>query len=112
MSATPCRTCTSTCQKDAYTTSTTVEVTPTPYSTTTSGISATDGIGRRNSTVEAVTARSTGRLPITTPATTPATTAMTRPSAQVRNVSIRACQKSGRVACSASATAIGLVGGT
>jgi hypothetical protein len=33
---------------------------PLPTSTTTSGISATDGIGRRNSIVDAVSARSTG----------------------------------------------------
>ena len=39
----------------------------------TSGISATDGIGRRNSMVDAVAARSNGIAPMTTPTTMPAT---------------------------------------
>ena len=45
---------------------------PVPYNTTTSGISATDGIGRRNSTVDAVAARSKGTAPMTRPSTMPA----------------------------------------
>ena len=50
-----------------------------PYSSTASGISATDGIGRRNSIVEAVNSRGKRELPISMPSTTPATTAMARP---------------------------------
>jgi hypothetical protein len=57
-------------------------------------MSATDGIGRRNSTVEAVTARSNGTLPISTPTATPATIATARPSAQPRRVCASATQQS------------------
>jgi hypothetical protein len=59
---------------------------PLPTSTTTSGISATDGIGRRNSIVDAVSARSTGTAPMTTPTATPASTAIASPITHVRRV--------------------------
>ncbi len=88
----PARTWTSTCQKEAYTTSSSFDSRSVPYSSTATGMSATDGMGRRNSMVEAVTARSTGTDPITTPATTPATTAMARPRPQPVRVSPSAVQ--------------------
>jgi hypothetical protein len=84
---------------------------PLPYSSTASGISATDGIGRRNSIVEAVAARSTGTEPISAPSASPAATASARPTSQVRSVWASATQNSGRPACPPSATAIRLVGG-
>src|ERR1700754_1250307 len=111
MSATPYSTCTITCQNAAYTTSASVEVIVEPHSTTTSGISATDGIGRRNSMVDAVAARSTGMIPMSTPATTPSTTAIARPSSQVRTVSTTASQNRSSPICSPSVARIRLVGG-
>src|SRR5918993_2631443 len=72
----------STCQNDAYTTSRTAI-----------GMSATDGIGRRNSMVEAVNSRVNRELPIRMPRTMPATLAIARQSAQRESVSRTACQK-------------------
>src|SRR5215471_16371285 len=48
----------------------------------TSTMSATEGMGRKNSTMARVAARTPGRLPSTTPAGTATATAMASPSAQ------------------------------
>src|SRR5512132_3487820 len=108
---TPCRTWTSTCQNDAYTTSRSLERRSVPNSSTASGIRATEGIGRRNSMVEAVAARRAGTLPISRPSPTPPATARARPMAQPSRVSPRATQNDGSPSSSARAAAIRLVGG-
>ncbi|GAP47627.1 short-chain dehydrogenase/reductase SDR [Streptomyces azureus] len=82
-----------------------------PYTSTASGISATDGMGRRNSIVEAVAARRYGTTEISTPATIPAQDAIARPSAQPVSVSPSAVQKAKSAISSASASAMRLVGG-
>src|SRR5512132_393155 len=71
----PDRTWTTTCQNEAYTTSSSLERRSVPNSSTASGIRATEGMGRRNSMVEAVAARRAGTLPISRPSPTPAATA-------------------------------------
>ena len=88
-----------------------MERTSVPYITTTSGISATDGIGRRNSIVEAVIMRTIGMLPMMRPRTMPAMIAMDSPIAQPRRVSPSADQKSDRCASSASLPKISDRGG-
>src|SRR5829696_8634427 len=108
---TPCRTWTSTCQNDAYTTSSSLERRSVPNSSTASGIRATEGIGRRNSMVEAVTARRAGTLPISSPSPTPPATARAKPMAQPCRVWPRAAQNEGWPSSSARAAAIRLVGG-
>ncbi|WP_354003097.1 hypothetical protein [Microbacterium elymi] len=97
-SATPYSTWMNTCQKAAYTISSRLDSIRTPNSSTASGMSATDGIGRRNSTVEWVARRRNGESPMTTPSTQASTTAMRRPSAQASMVSPTATQKSARAA--------------
>src|SRR5215218_469122 len=108
---TPCRTWMRTCQNDAYTTSSSLERRSVPNSSTARGISATEGIGRRNSMVEAVAARRAGTLPISSPSPTPPATATARPMAQPSRVSPRATQNEGSPSSSARAAAIRLVGG-
>src|SRR4029077_15670948 len=68
-------------------------------------MSATEGMGRRNSTMARVAARTPGRLPSTTPAGTATTTAMARPSAQapmVAATSARNCPLTASPAARAS----------
>src|ERR1700709_78703 len=62
-----------TCQNAAYTTSNNVDCNPNPNTSTANGINATDGTGRRNSTVDAVTRRSTSTLPSSMPTAPPPT---------------------------------------
>ena len=92
----------STCQKEAYTTSSSLLSSSVPKSRTASGMSATDGMGRRNSMVEAVNSRVNRELPIRMPRTMPATAAIARPSAQPCRVSRTAVQKVGWPTRSAS----------
>ena len=54
-----------------------------PSSSTATGISATDGTGRRNSIVDAVTRAATAPYPMTTPITTPATSEIASPMIHV-----------------------------
>src|SRR5215216_5422881 len=108
---TPCRTWTSTCQNDAYTTSSSLERRSVPNSSTARGIRATEGMGRRNSMVEPVAARRAGTLPSSRPSPTPAATATARPIAHPSRVSPSAVQNDGRPSSSARAPAIRLVGG-
>lgn len=82
-----------------------------PYSRTARGISATEGIGRRNSIVEAVASRRYGTTETTSPTATLATTAAVSPSAQPVRVSPSAVQKAPSPASRPSAAAIRLVGG-
>ena len=65
----------------------------TPNSSTASGMRATDGIGRRNSMVEAVKRRRNVDEPTTRPMTTAATVEIVRPIAQPFRVSPVAAQK-------------------
>ena len=89
----------------------TVDSRPGPNMMTASGISATDGIGRRNSMVDAVASRSTAIDPMKIPSTMPATRAMDNPVAHVRSVSASACQKTGVCSRSSSAGTISENGG-
>ena len=57
-----------------------------PSRSTATGISATEGTGRRNSIVEAVNSRRNGLFPMITPITTPATTEIASPRNQVVTV--------------------------
>ena len=82
-----------------------------PNSSTASGISATEGIGRKNSIVEWVSVRSTCELPMAMPITTPAITDMTSPIAQASSVSPSAVQNSALCSSLNSATMMVLNGG-
>jgi hypothetical protein len=95
----------------AYTTRMSADCGRLPKSRTTSGIRATEGIGRRNSMVEAVIALSSGALPITRPAATPISMARIRPIAQPRSVCPTAIQKSPSCTSRPSEEAIEVAGG-
>ena len=82
-----------TCQNEAYTISISEDSIFTPNSSTANGINATDGIGRRNSTVEFVTFRRKLDEPMMKPSTTASTTAINRPSSHASMVSPTANQK-------------------
>src|SRR5690625_2846836 len=83
----------STCQKEAYTISSNADSMPTPNNSTASGISATEGTGRKNSIVEFVNLRRNVEDPMITPNTAAATTEMTIPISQACMVSHTAIQK-------------------
>src|ERR1700709_1177746 len=100
-----------TCQNAAYTTSNNVDCNPNPNTSTANGINATDGTGRRNSTVDAVTRRNTSTLPNSMPTAIPATSAMTRPSPQPVTVSRTAVQNAAVCASSPNADTIRENGG-
>ena len=65
-------------------------------------MSATEGMGRRNSTKARVAARTPGRLPSTTPAGTATATAMASPSAQAPIVAATSARNCGLAASPAA----------
>ena len=74
-------------------------------------MSATEGIGRRNSIVEAVNSCRNRKLPMTRPAAMPSTIARMRPIAQPRRVRPRFVQKAGSPSSSTKVRKIVLAGG-
>ncbi|MFB9071626.1 hypothetical protein ACFFX0_10595 [Citricoccus parietis] len=77
----------------------------------TAGMSATDGIGRRNSTIERVYLSTRGNVPRRKPSPTPTTVATTSPIAHVRMVLTTYVQKRPVVICSPSSDRTALNGG-
>jgi hypothetical protein len=82
-----------------------------PNSSTASGMSATEGTGRRNSIVEAVYRRSTSMLPSSRPREIPATSAMDNPIPHPSKVSVIASQNPGVCTSATIAVTIALSGG-
>ena len=70
----------------AYTASVILVSGPNPSSTSASGISATEGIGRRNSMTARVACRTAGTLPSTSPLGTAMATAITMAISTASNV--------------------------
>ncbi len=98
-------------QTEAYVISATLVSVPEPSSRDTSGISATDGSGRRNSTIARTAASTTGTLPSSSPSGTAIAQASPSPRTHARKVAPRPSRKTGSPANSTARASTSDAGG-